>query len=148
MKYGAGLQRAKLSVRLYHVGVQTTEVSEDVSGESNEGTQVAFDTVATVLADNVASGILRETAEEPMSAHELADALDTSPPTVYRRLDDLREHDLVTTSTRPDPDGHHTDIHRAAVSDIQVSLDDDGFTVELDRRDTPADRFTRIIEDM
>lgn len=144
----AELQRTKLSLRLYHRGVQNSTVSEDVPGESTDDAVVAFDTVADVLADDVASGILRETFEEPMSAHELADALDTSPPTVYRRLEDLRDHDLVVASTRPDPDGHHTDVYRAVVGDIQVSLDEDGFSVELERRDTPADRFTRIIEDM
>lgn len=107
-----------------------------------------FESVAAVLADDVAAGILAETYSETMTAHELADALDTSPPTVYRRLDTLREHDLVTASTRPDPDGHHTDVFRANLDRIVVDLDDDGFSVTVTRRDTMADRFTSIIEDM
>lgn len=107
-----------------------------------------FDAVADVLADDVASGILRAAYDDPMTAHQLADALDTSPPTVYRRLEELAARDLVTASTRPDPDGHHTDVYRANLAEVVVTLDADGFAVDVTRRDTMADRFTTIVEEM
>nr|WP_240148952.1 winged helix-turn-helix domain-containing protein [Halorubellus sp. JP-L1] len=122
-------------------------VSED-GPTPGDGTAVGFAAVADALADDVASGILRETYEDARSAHELANALGTSPPTVYRRLETLREYDLVVASTRPDPDGHHTDVYRANVDRVVVHLDVDGFTVEVERTETMADRFTNIIEDM
>lgn len=122
-------------------------MSEDVPS-SADGTAVGFAAVADVLADDVASGILVETYEDARSAHELADALDTSPPTVYRRLETLREHDLLVASTRPDPDGHHTDVYRANVDRVVVHLDADGFTVDVNHPTSMADRFTSIIEDM
>lgn len=112
------------------------------------GDAVGFATVADVIADDVASGILRETYDDARSAQELAEILETSPPTVYRRLEDLRDGDLVDASTRPDPDGHHTDVYRANVDRIVVHLDADGFTVEIDRTHSMADQFTTIIEDM
>jgi len=111
-------------------------------------TDATFDAVADALADDVASGILRETYDAPMTAKELADALDTSPPTVYRRLETLTEHDLVAASTRPDPDGHHTDVYRATVDEVVVTLDAGGFGVDVSRRDSMADRFTTIVEEM
>lgn len=122
-------------------------MSDDAPG-STAGDAVEFATVADVLADDVASGILRETYDDARSAHELADVLETSPPTVYRRLETLETADLVVASTRPDPDGHHTDVYRANVDRVVVHLDADGFTIEVDRPRTMADRFTTIIEDM
>jgi len=122
-------------------------VSEDGPAPT-DGTPVGFAAVADVLADDVASGILRETYADARSAHELADELGTSPPTIYRRLETLREHDLVVASTRPDPDGHHTAVYRANVDRVVVDLDADGFAVDVERTDTMADRFTSIIEDM
>lgn len=92
---------------------------------STAGDAVQFATVADVLADDVASGILHETDDDARSAHELADVLETSPPTVYRRLETIETADLVV-----------------------VHLDADGFRIEVDRRRTMADRFTTISEDM
>jgi DNA-binding transcriptional ArsR family regulator len=122
-----------------------TDVTEDGRASTDDGD---FAAVATVLADDVASGILRETYDDARSAHDLADVLGTSPPTVYRRLETLRDQDLVVAATKPDRDGHHTEVYRANVDRVVVDLDADGFTVEVDRARSMADRFTSIIEDM
>lgn len=114
----------------------------------DESTDASYDAVASVLADDVASGILRESYVDARSAQELTEAVGVSQPTVYRRLQTLRDLDLVVTATRPDPDGHHTDVYRANVDRVVVDLDGDGFSVDVRRRETRADRFTRIIEDM
>lgn len=104
--------------------------------------------VASLLADDCARTILEETAAQPLSAEELADRCDVSPPTVYRRLDDLRENDLVSERTRPDEDGHHYKVYAAALDRVVVDLSEEGFALRLARRERMADRFTKFIEDM
>jgi len=52
--------------------------------------------IGALLADETTQQILIETTTEPMSADGLSDACDVSPQTVYRRLEDLIEYDMVT----------------------------------------------------
>lgn len=106
------------------------------------------ETVAGLLADDCARTILEATATEPMSAEELSDRCDVSTPTVYRRLETLREQDLIDERTHPDEDGHHYKEYAARLDRIVVELTDDGFRLRLTRRDRMADRFTRFVEGM
>lgn len=114
----------------------------DVEGPSDVAT------VAGLLADDTARSILEATATEPMSAEELSDHCDVSTPTIYRRLETLREQDLIDERTHPDEDGHHYKEYAARLDRIVVELTDDGFRLRLTRRDRMADRFTRFVEGM
>jgi DNA-binding transcriptional ArsR family regulator len=105
--------------------------------------------VAALLADDAARGILAATSTEPMAASTLADRLDVSQPTVYRRLEELRACDLVTERTRPDTDaGHHHKVYAATLEGLHVDLTDGEFELRLDRREGMSDAFTRLIEQM
>lgn len=104
--------------------------------------------VAELLADDCAQTILAETTTEPKSAEELSEACDVSPQTVYRRLDDLQEYDLVTEELRPDAEGHHYKVYAATLDQVVVDLTPDGLDLRLTRRDRMADRFTHFIEEM
>ena len=82
-----------------------------------------------------------------MSADQLAERCDASPPTVYRRLDSLREHDLVTAQQQLDPDGHHYDVFSAQLSRVTVDLEDGEYRIDIERREPDAaDRFTELFE--
>jgi len=105
-------------------------------------------TVAALLADECARTILTETAKEPMSAEVLSERANVSTPTIYRRLSDLREHDLVTEQTRLDAGGHHYKVYAATLDRVIVDLTDDGFELQITRRERMADRFTQFIEGM
>ena len=84
-----------------------------------------------------------------MSATDLEQRCDASGPTIYRRLERLREHDLVVERTRPDPDGgHHSQVYAPNLRRVTVELRDGRFEVEIDHREDMADRFTRLIEGM
>jgi predicted ArsR family transcriptional regulator len=112
-------------------------------------TDVDEDSVATVaelLADDVARGILEATTTEAMAADALAEHCGVSTPTVYRRLERLRDHDLVVARTEPDADGHHYEVYRARLDRVIVDLTDDGFRLRLRHRDRMADRLTRFVE--
>jgi DNA-binding transcriptional ArsR family regulator len=99
-----------------------------------------------LLEDEYARAILVETSQRPMSAPALAEACDASRPTIYRRIDRLKDHDLVAETTEPDRDGHHRRTYVARLRSISVNLEDGTFTVSVDRRADPADRFTDMWE--
>lgn len=110
------------------------------------------DDVAALLDDDVACTILTETRKRAMSANTLSDRCNTSPPTIYRRLERLRECGLIAEQTRYDPDGHHHSVYVANVDRIAFEMTTDGISVEVVQRDRVADNladeFTRLIEDM
>jgi len=104
--------------------------------------------VAEVLADETARQILRETRTQPMSAETLSDRCGVSPSTIYRRIEDLRAHDLIEARTRPDEAGHHYEEFTATLNRIVIDATDDGFAVEVSHRESMAGRFTRLVEEM
>nr|WP_259536426.1 winged helix-turn-helix domain-containing protein [Halalkaliarchaeum sp. AArc-CO] len=108
-----------------------------------------METIGSLLADTTARTIIRKTSHEPMSARTLSEHCDASQPTVYRRLNDLRECGLLVERTELDPDeGHHRTVYATNLHRIVVLLDDDTIALQIDRREDMADRFTRLIEGM
>lgn len=103
-----------------------------------------------LLDDAYAREILVETREDPRSAEALSDACDASPSTVYRRIERLRERDLLEGEQRLDPGGHHYEVYSARLERVTIELTADGFVVEIDRAEPsdPADRFTRLYEEL
>ncbi|MFC7141304.1 helix-turn-helix domain-containing protein [Halosimplex aquaticum] len=108
-----------------------------------------LETVAGLLEDETARAILTETSQRPMSASTLAERCDASGPTIYRRLERLRDCDLVVERTEPDPgDGHHRKVYAPNLRRVTVELRDGSFALEIDRGEDMADRFTRLVEGM
>ena len=112
------------------------------------GDDCDVDAIGSLLADECARTILIETVTEALSAEELSERCGVSPPTVYRRLDELEEHGLVSKQTHPGVEGHHYNVYTATLDRIVVELTEDGLSLRLARRDRMADRFTRFIGDM
>jgi predicted transcriptional regulator len=107
------------------------------------------ETVAGLLEDETVRVILTETSIEPMSASTLSERCDASEPTIYRRLEELRACDLVEQRTRPDPDGgHHHNVYAPTLQRAIVELEEGALTLDVDRREDMADRFTDLIEGM
>jgi predicted transcriptional regulator len=106
-------------------------------------------TVGSLLGDPTVRTILVRTNRQPMSATTLSDHCEASQPTVYRRLEELRECDLLVERTRPDPKGgHHRTVYATNVRCVTVELEDGRLELSIDRRENMADRFTRLIEGM
>jgi len=121
-----------------YTGCDTIEGTMDV-GESPKA-------VVDLVSDDYAWQILAETREEDRSAETLSETCNADPSTIYRRIERLEEEDLLEAEQQIDPGGHHYKTYRANLDAIHVHLDDDGFTVDVDRREPPADRFTRLYE--
>ena len=104
--------------------------------------------IASLIEDEYARSILRHTSEQPLSANELMDRCDASKATTYRRIDRLREHDLLESYQEYDPDGHHYEVYAATLEELSVRLDDGEFVVDLDRTSDPADRMTDLLNQL
>ncbi|EFW91454.1 hypothetical protein ZOD2009_13841 [Haladaptatus paucihalophilus DX253] len=85
-----------------------------------------------------------------MSANELSDACGISLPTVYRRLEELVEHDLLSEQNKIASDGNHYKTYEAAVERIGVRLHQGQFDVDIGEQpptDAP-ERFNRLWDDI
>lgn len=106
-----------------------------------------IETVAGLLEDETVRTILTQTSQEPMSASTLEQRCDVSGPTIYRRLERLKDCDLIVEHTRPDLEqGHHKNVYTPNLRRITVELVDGEFRLHVDRREEMSDRFTRLIE--
>ena len=104
------------------------------------------DEVVDLLSDAYAWRILVHTREEAKSVDALSDACDADESTIYRRVERLQDADLLTDDQMLDPDGHHYKVYAANLDAVHVSLEAEGFEVDVERREAPADRFTRLYE--
>lgn len=105
--------------------------------------------VASLLEDDTVREILTLTSMEPMSARSLKEHCDASGPTIYRRLERLRQAEFVAARTRLDPDeGHHRKVYSPNLERVVIELDDGTLSVDVERRESMADRFTRLVEGM
>lgn len=105
-----------------------------------------FVDLVALLDDEYARAILAATSQRPMSAPTLAEVCDASRPTIYRRIERLKDHDLVYETTQLDEDGHHRRVYVARFRGLSVELLDGKYRVAVERAEDPADRFTELWE--
>ncbi|WP_323171398.1 helix-turn-helix domain-containing protein [Natrialba sp. PRR66] len=104
----------------------STKASNTQSNPATEST-VQLD----VLGDECARTILVATSSGPKTAKELTDRTDSSSATVYRRINNLLESDLLAECVRFEDDGSHTTAYEATVEQVRVRIDDEGIDVAL-----------------
>ncbi|MFC7095938.1 winged helix-turn-helix domain-containing protein [Halobaculum marinum] len=105
------------------------------------------DGIVDLLGDDYARTILRETYGDTKSVETLSEACDADSSTVYRRIQRLRDADLIEDEQQLDPGGHHYKTYRASVEAVHLELSENGFEISIDRPEPDAaDRFTRLYE--
>lgn len=104
--------------------------------------------ILNTIGDENARRVLAAIAREPASAKELTERLDLSQPTVYRRLDDLKEHDLVEERTLVADDGNHYKEYQCNFDSTVISLDGDEYQVRIFRKENLSDRFTQLWDEL
>ena len=108
----------------------------------------SIEEVLNTIGDPHARTILAAISQEPRSAKQLAEELDISLPTVYRRIELLQEHDLITDKTLVADDGNHYKIHVCNFDSTVISLDGDEYEVRIFRRENLPDRFIQLWDDL
>jgi DNA-binding transcriptional ArsR family regulator len=104
--------------------------------------------VFDVLGSEEVRRILALADVQPMSAGELADHLDASQPTIYRRVNACQEYDLLAEDTRIDEEGNHYKVFETTLERVCLEIDDGGFDVTISLRRDLVDRFTDFWGDL
>jgi predicted transcriptional regulator len=107
--------------------------------------------ILALLDDEYARAILTATSAEPMSAQTLSERCDASVTTIYRRIDRLKDCDLLEEQLQPQPDGNHYKVYASRLESFSVSFEDGEMRADIERaaaEEDVADRFTRMWEDL
>lgn len=101
-----------------------------------------------LFGDELTRRILVLASEQPLSADELARTLDTSHPTVYRRVNALLEYDLVDEQQQIDAEGNHYKTFETTLNRIAFEIDDGGYNVDIQMRQNLVDQFGGFWSDL
>lgn len=96
------------------------------------------------MGDPDARDVLATICRESRSARDIATMLDHSLQTVYRRIDLLEEHGLVTSQIQIAGDGNHHRVFEAAFDNVHISVEDETYDVRIYQRENMPDRFTQL----
>jgi DNA-binding Lrp family transcriptional regulator len=113
-------------------------------GAGEDATEVILDT----FGDRRTRHVLATVGREPRSAKAIAEELDLSLPTVYRRIEDLQDHDLVVDRTEIADDGNHYRVFECNFESTVISLEGGEYRVRVFRRGKASDRFARLWDDL
>lgn len=105
-------------------------------------------TVFDLFGDSVVRRILVVASDAPVSANELVDRLDVSPPTVYRRINELLEHEFLAERRRIDEDGNQYRVFETTLRRIEFRVEDGGYDVDIGMRRDITDRFEAFWSDL
>ena len=101
-----------------------------------------------VLASEDVRRILVASSVQPMSAKELAEICDRSLATVYRRVNVMKEYNLLSEELTRDPDGTQYNEYRSDLNEITISVEDGQLDVDVDIERDTIDQFAELIKDL
>jgi predicted transcriptional regulator len=102
----------------------------------------------SLLGDEYVQRILVATDAGPLAARELSEELDVARSTVYDRTERMVEHGLLVERTRIVEDGSHHSVFEANVDHLDVEVVEGELQVQVERRESAAERFTNIWSDI
>lgn len=117
-------------------------------GSSTSGDDWEADDVLHAINHENARQILAFTRLDPMSAEELADRCETSLPTIYRRIDELLEYELLDERLQVDPDGNHYRVFETDVERVSLLIEPGRFGVEVRFARDLVDKFGAFWRDL
>jgi DNA-binding transcriptional ArsR family regulator len=104
--------------------------------------------ILDTIGDEHARRILAAVSAEARPAKELAEEVDLSLPTVYRRIELLEEHDLIHSRTLVAEDGNHYQVYESNFDSTVIRLEDDEYNVRIYRKENLPDRFSNLWDDL
>lgn len=122
-------------------------MSQSESGSGINQPQ-SVEEVLDAIGDSYAREVLAFIGNESRSAKEIAEALDHSINTVYRRVNLLQEHDLVASSLEIADDGNHRQRFETTFDSVVISVGDNEYDVEIYRREELPDQFVSLWDDL
>lgn len=104
--------------------------------------------VLSLLGDEYVREILVATSESPKSAKELSEELDIALSTAYDRTERMVGHRLLVERTRIMEDGSHHSVYEVNVDHLDIDIGDGELDVQVQTRESAAERFTNIWNDI
>lgn len=105
-------------------------------------------TVFDVFGDELARRLLVLASDRPVAVDDLADQLDVSEPTVYRRVNTLLEYDLVSEHQEVADDGNHYKTFETALKRAAFEIEAGGYNIDLELRQSLVDQFDAFWSDL
>jgi len=108
----------------------------------------SIEEVLDAIGDEHARQILAAINQQARSVKELAEECDISLPTVYRRIETLSEHDLVTARTLVAEDGNEYKVYEANFESTVISLEANEYEMHVARESTLPERFRSLWDEL
>lgn len=108
----------------------------------------ASEGILNTLGDDEARTILSAISEDAQSAKELADNLDFSLTTVYRRLERLEEQEIIKDRMELADDGNHYKVYESDFNKVVVSLRGGEFEVRIFPEENLPGRLADLWDDL
>ncbi|MFH5800796.1 ArsR/SmtB family transcription factor [Haladaptatus sp. CMAA 1911] len=105
------------------------------------------DNIFEVLGNAQARQILVLADLKPMSAQELADRCETSLPTIYRRINELVDYDLLRKQLQKE-DGTQYQVFKTDLKKVCFEIENGGFIVDVQIRQQMVDQFEGFWQDL
>lgn len=97
--------------------------------------------VFDVFGDALARRILVLASDRPLSADDLAQQLEVSRPTIYRRVNALIDYDLLRESEQIDVKGNNYQSFETTLQRVTFEIDNGGYNIDLTMRQSLAEQF-------
>ncbi|MFB6254692.1 MAG: transcriptional regulator [Halobacteriaceae archaeon] len=123
-------------------------MSTDSDDNETERDDNGARSLLALLGDEYVQAILAATSDTAKSADSLSEELGVAHSTIYRRVEEMLVYDLIVERTRVMEDGSHHSVYKANIDHLDIRLESGDFRVEVETRETPAERFTTIWEDI
>lgn len=104
------------------------------------------DELLGLFGDSLIRQILLLTSETPLSANALADRLDVSRPTIYRRVQRLERYNLLQERLCTDRDGNHYRVFVSTVDTISFGLDEGELTITVEFEEELVDKLDGFMD--
>jgi DNA-binding transcriptional ArsR family regulator len=95
-----------------------------------ESPEVDTGELLSILSNEYVRAIMAEISDEALPAREIAQRLDISRTTVYRRLEWLEEAGILRSRMSYESNGHHRQRFRVVVDRLALSVDSDGISID------------------
>lgn len=104
--------------------------------------------ILDVFGDPIARATLVIASDHPVTAKELADQLDVSDPTIYRRVNPLVDTNLLQEHQRIDKNGNQPNTYETVLEEVTFTINASGYTVDIQFRQDLADDFESMWSDL
>lgn len=104
--------------------------------------------ILDVFGDRIARATLVIANQDPVAVKEIAEVLDVSDPTVYRRIDPLVEANLLAVSTRVDENGNQHKVYETILDEVTFAIEGDTYAVDVQVDQGLSDNFGDLWSDL